>query len=163
MTPLYGHKDSSSGYLVDSYPYGRDRCRIKFWLESGKKGFRFVSQTEHPRTKVWNTPKKSTYMLLAGCLFLDNENHVTWRGLSEYSSASEVLNFIKDFPGADLSRLKVWVLGKKVICNRKIKGEAIITINNVPQYPTPTDVEEAKKNLEMYEEAWNLLKSPATE
>src|SRR6266568_2879570 len=97
VEPLYGHISQESAILIPDYPYGNKlRCRIRFWLESDpKKGFRFVSSTEHPTRKVWNAPRKSTYMMLAGNMFLNEKGHVAWTGLSEYSSAEQVLQFLK--------------------------------------------------------------------
>lgn len=112
MTPIYGHASEETAYIVEDYPYGYTlRCKIRYWLEeSPTKGFRFCSQTTNPKksVEVWNTPKKSTYMRLGGCMFLDENGHVKWTGVSEYSSIVELEKFAKDFPQSSLeSVLKV--------------------------------------------------------
>ena len=59
--PLYGHDKMDNACVVDDYPYGSLRTKIRFWLEkSPSKGFRFVSQTLNPKTGKWNAPKPST-------------------------------------------------------------------------------------------------------
>lgn len=138
---LYGHTSPETAYMVNDYPYGGQRCRIRFWLESDpKRGFRFCSQTEHPKRLVWNAPKKSTYTLLSGCMYLDDKGHVVWDGLSEYSSAVEVEKFITSFPGADLSRLKTWCKQKAVYSQLRADGKAKWSINNVVQKDTPEEL-----------------------
>lgn len=48
--------------LVENYPYGfRLRTQIRYYVETTKRGQRFVSQTLNPKTKLWNKPKKSVY------------------------------------------------------------------------------------------------------
>jgi hypothetical protein len=151
MQALLNHTSPESAYMVQDYPYGGMRCRIRFWLESDpKKGFRFCSQTEHPKRLVWNNPKKSTYSLLAGCMYLDDKGHVVWSGLSEYSSAADVAEFIEKYPGSDLSRLKAWCIQKSVFSMARAKGKARWTINGVVQ----EDTEEEIKRHEVESASW---------
>lgn len=96
MKILKGHVSEDTAYVVDDYPYGfRLRCKIRYWLQyNPKHGFRLASQTTNPkRGNIWNKPNFSTYSRFAGCMFLDDENHVQWAGLSEYSDAKEALAF----------------------------------------------------------------------
>lgn len=122
MTPLYNHNSRETAYHVDSYPYGRLRCNIWFWIErDSKKGFRFCSQTENPKNGRMNAPKKSTYVKFAGCMYLDENNHVQWSGITEYSSCDEALAFVRKFPGSDLSELKLWAKMKQLWCASVLK------------------------------------------
>src|SRR5215471_1630221 len=93
MQILSGHISPETAYLVDDYPYGfRLRCKIRYWLEyNPKHGFRLVSQTSNPKRPgfVWNKPKASTYSKFGGCMYLESDDHVTWSGLSEYSTGAE--------------------------------------------------------------------------
>ena len=119
MTPLYNHNSRETAYLVDSYPYGRLRCKIWFWLEhNDSKGFRFCSQTENPKNGRMNANKKSTYTKFAACMYLDEENHVQWTGISEYSDCDKALTFVQQCPNADLSVLKCWSNAKARYCNQ---------------------------------------------
>jgi hypothetical protein len=112
MTPLYGHTSQETAYMIDDYPYGRTlRCRRRVWLEyKPNHGFRFVSQTEHPTKKVWNKPHASTYVDVAACLYLDEQGHVAWTGITPYTDATEALNFARTFgPKCEgSSRLCIW-------------------------------------------------------
>lgn len=96
FTPLPGHTTQETAYLVDDYPYGfRLRCKIRYWLEfKAGHGFRLVSQTTNPKRsgEVWNKPKASTYTLM-GVMGLDDQNHVTWTGLSLYDDGARVAQF----------------------------------------------------------------------
>lgn len=65
---------------------------IRYWLEVNSKGTRFWSQTSNPKKgNVWNKPKASTYCM-AGAMYLDDNGHVQWAGLSAYD-----LSKSKDF------------------------------------------------------------------
>ena len=101
MKLLSGHISPETAYVVEDYPYGfRLRCKIRYWIEfKAKKGFRFVSQTTNPKRpgEVWNKPKASTYSKFGGAMFLDDNGHVQWDGLSEYSDAKEAIAF-RDTP-----------------------------------------------------------------
>ncbi len=152
--PLYGHTSMETAYLVNDYPYGRTlRCRIRYWLESdGKRGFRFVSQTEDPRNGRWNNPKKSTYAILGANMYLDEKTYVQWAQLSEYSKTSEVLDFVKNFPHTDMSRLKVFVPAKMRFLEDMISGKRVWHVNNVPKPPTEYELGEYRRELEEWNE-----------
>jgi hypothetical protein len=152
MQQLFGHTSEENAFLVNDYPYGRMRCRIRYWIEyrSGM-GFRFCSQTENPKTLRWNAPKKGTYCSIAMSMYLDNAGHVMYSALTEYSSADDVFKFITNFPDADLVNVRVWAM-QKVAFNRKyISGEVFFTINGVKQPPTETDIERYKAELATWE------------
>ena len=88
MQILMNHTTKETAYLVEDYPYGfRLRCKIRYWLEyKPGKGYRLVSQTTNPKKpgEVWNKEKASTYSLLGGAMYLDDNNHVQWAELNEY-------------------------------------------------------------------------------
>lgn len=127
MKLLIGHTSPEMAYVVDDYPYGfKLRCKIRYWLEfSPKKGFRFVSQTTNPkRGDIWNKEKASTYSRFGGAMFLDDNNHVQWRGLSEYCDAKEAqdyeLTYGEGVPEAGKPLLRKWVEMKLAYEARKI-------------------------------------------
>jgi hypothetical protein len=119
MQLLTGHVSPETAFLVDDYPYGfRLRCKIRYWIEfHPKRGFRFFSQTTNPkRGNVWNKPKASTYARFGGAMYLDGDNHVQWRGLTEYSDAAEAKAFREQYgagvPEAGRPLLDKWVAAK---------------------------------------------------
>jgi hypothetical protein len=125
---LSGHTSPETAYLVEDYPYGfRLRCKIRYWLEyKAKKGFRFVSQTTNPKRpgEVWNKPKASTYAMFGGAMFLDENGHVQWSGLSAYSDGAEAKAWQEKYGAAvpEVGRvlLDKWVAAKLVYdANRK--------------------------------------------
>lgn len=95
---LHGHTSEDTAYLVEDYPYSRSRrlrCKIRYWIDTATKGAkkgqqRFISQTTDARrgNVSWNKPHGSTYALMV-VLFLDDENHVQWTGVSEYGLTPE--------------------------------------------------------------------------
>lgn len=123
MEILSGHVSPETAYIVDDYPYGFTlRCKIRYWLEyKDGKGVRLVSQTTNPkRGDVWNKPKASTYCKFGGCMFLDEQNHVQWSGLSEYTNAAEALAWREKYgngvPSECMPVMNLW-------CTAKVKYE----------------------------------------
>jgi len=159
VTPLYGHTSQETAYNVADYPYGRLRCKIRYWLESHPKhGFRFVSQTENPKTLRWNAPKKSTYAMIAGCMYLDEKGHCHWTGLSEYSSADSCEDFMRDCPGAMTESLFAWILGKvayyrRVVAHEASTGTSAFRINGAAQAISETQAQATKDDLAKWERA----------
>jgi hypothetical protein len=119
MNILSGHTTPETAYLVNDYPYGFTlRCQIRYWIEyKANKGFRFVSQTTNPkRGNTWNKPKASTYSRFGGAMFLDENNHVQFAGLTEYSTAAEATAFSNTYgagvPEAGRAILAKWTAAK---------------------------------------------------
>lgn len=118
---LKGHESPETAYVVDDYPYGfRLRCKIRYWLETNKHGVRLVSQTTNPKKAVetWNKPKASTYAMIAGAMYLNDEGHVTWSGLGEYSDLAESKVWLDKYgegvPERSMPRLKAWIEAKRM-------------------------------------------------
>lgn len=83
---LTGHVDPDTAYVVDDYPYGRTlRCKIRFWIETNKRGSRFMRQTTDPKRvgEPWNKPHAQTYYEMAW-LYLDGNGHVQWTGFGPW-------------------------------------------------------------------------------
>jgi hypothetical protein len=117
---------------------------MRCWLEShDKKGTRLVTQTTNPKAgDVWNKPKASTYMYGAAAMFVGNDGHVGWEGLSEYSSAKEYRAFVEtyyDYP--DMARIKQWIKCKMIHLSRYIRGEIKLSVNGEVREPTEADLE----------------------
>jgi hypothetical protein len=159
MKPLTGHTSPETAYNVDDYPYGRTlRCKIRYWLERKEtKGFRFVSQTENPKTGRWNAPKPSTYMMFAGAMFLDEKDHCHWAGLSEYSGAKEVRAFLVNYPETDTSLLKPFCVAKMAMCQAGAKGKVKWTINGKAIEPTEAELATYAQDAIDWREVCQLL------
>lgn len=92
---LFGHTSEDTALLVDDYPYSwKLRTEIRYWIETTKKGDRFVSQTRNPKVagSPWNKPRKSTYAPI-GVMYRDGEGHVTWGSLHLYGSDEALAAF----------------------------------------------------------------------
>jgi hypothetical protein len=95
---LKGHVSPETAYVIEDYPYGfKLRCKIRYWMEyKNKIGFRFISQTSNPKKgDIWNKPKALTYDRLGGCMYLNEEGHVKYTGLSEYCSGKEAQEWLQ--------------------------------------------------------------------
>lgn len=161
-TPLYGYDSVDNSYLVESYPYGNKRCRIRFWLEyKESKGFRFCSQTEHPVKKIWNAPKKGVYFFGAACMYLDEKGHCTWSSVGD--DPVRAIEFVKRFPKADLTDLLALAVHRKVMATRTMNGQANFRLNNVPQMPSDADKEQAEREVKLWSEFIDLAKKAKVE
>jgi hypothetical protein len=133
MQILKGHISPETAFVVDDYPYGfRLRCKIRYWLEyKAGKGVRFVSQTTNPKRpgEVWNKPKASTYCRFGGAMYLNDEGHVHWAGLSEYSGGEEARKFKDTYgdgvPEAAQSTLNQWVAAKTTYDANRNPGDPL--------------------------------------
>jgi len=105
-------------------------------LESNKHGARLVSQTTNPKAAgfggdVWNKPKASTYAKFAGCMVLDDNDHVAWAGLDEYTDAKTAAMWLETYRTGlceyDLKRAEAWVILKtayELLRDQKLKEKA---------------------------------------
>lgn len=153
VNPLYGHDSRETAYLVDSYPYGRLRCKIWFWLEhSPTKGFRFCSQTENPKNGVMNAPKKSTYQKVAGNMYLAEGGYVTWEGVNEYTNAVGCLDFVRKFPDSNLQVMGVWARAKTVYCEQTLKSNQLFG-----KPLSEVDTDRFTKELEIWKQITYLI------
>jgi hypothetical protein len=153
VTVLTGHTSEATAHVATDYPYGRLRCQRRTWIEhSSKNGYRFVAQTQNPKTMRWNKPAKSTYLEISAAMYLDQAGHVHWTGIGIYSSAAESLEFAQAFgSGAlGLDALGKWSGRKADYCSKLADGTAYFLINGEKQ--TASDVEVARHKLEA--ETW---------
>lgn len=119
MKILSGHVSPETAYTVDDYPYGfRLRCTIRYWLDfKAGHGFRLASQTTDPKHGGrWNKPKFSTYSKFGAAMFLDENDHVKWSGLTEYCSGAEAKQWADTYgdgvPEVGKQVLAKWVAAK---------------------------------------------------
>jgi hypothetical protein len=158
VTPLYGHYSEETAYLVNDYPYGSLRCRIRYWIESDpKRGYRFVSQTENPKTGRWNAPKKRTYSLLAENLYLDENGHVKASALTEYSSGADALAFCRAFRGNACQRVRVFAAKKVGYLTAGIDHKVVWTINGDPRPESDEEMEKHKADRDAWKEVGRTI------
>ena len=66
---FYNTISEETAHVVENYPWGFNlRTSVRFWIESNKRGSRFMKRTLNPKTGRWCAVKKSTYspvMILA--------------------------------------------------------------------------------------------------
>lgn len=147
-TELSGHTSFETAYLVEDYPYGRLRCKIWFWVEANKKGFRFCSRTENPKTGRLNAPKCGQYYKVAGAMYLDDVGHVKFSGLSEYSKPAEYQAFFLSFPLADKRRASLLARERSDMYYRVVKsGKKMFSINGVREDLTSAEKEDMTADM----------------
>jgi len=140
---LSGHVSPETAYLVEDYPYGfRLRCQIRYWLDFNKHGVRLVSQTSNPKKSglVWNKPKASTYCRYGGVMYLDENDHVQWSGLTEYSGAAEAAAWREKYgagvPAECVPLMDKWVEAKRKYEELRDAGKiqivTTVTVNGKP-------------------------------
>jgi hypothetical protein len=118
---LTGHVSPETAFVVADYPYGfRLRCQMRYWLDVSKHGVRMMTQTSNPKASglVWNNPKASTYCRFAGAMYLDENGHVQWSGLTEYTDGAEASAWRDTYgegcPEASRAMMDKWVAAKVV-------------------------------------------------
>ena len=155
--PLYGHTSLDTAYVAENYPWGFQlRTQKRYWLEFKKgKGYRLVTQTIDPRNGRACAPKSSTYSEIAACLYLDENGHAQWYGLSFNATAEQVEFFINHFPGAvtdtikSLVNLQIRSCAKyKVLHSQGLTGGSI---GGVPTELSPSVVDENVRRMETWE------------
>ena len=95
------HDSEENAIVVDNYPYGFKRTKIRYWIETTKQGDRFVSQTLNPKTQEWNNPKKSVYNAVKVMVKEKKTGYIQNIGLYFSTDREEILNFISfigDYP-----------------------------------------------------------------
>lgn len=164
---IYGHTDENTAYVVDDYPYGRDRTLMRYWLEYKKnRGYRFVSQTLNPKTKRWNNPHASTYdtYLLMLRLFSDGHIHSTRPiSYSPLDTIRHIRAYGQSYRPEVWGEIKGYLLAGMGYSLQQIKhmkktGNTGLSINGVPQKAKMADFARPYENLLEYALAIALTK-----
>ena len=93
-------------YIIKDYPYGFKKCLMRVWIESVKnKGDRYMTQTQNPKTLIWNKPKKSIYNAVM-VLYFDEKKHITYLGLYPSTSKEDYKKFIDSVGDYDFNELQ---------------------------------------------------------
>lgn len=155
---LSGHTSQETAFLVEDYPYGRLRCKIRYWLERKEtKGFRFVSQTENPKNGRWNAPKMGTYVDLCANMYIDEKGHCTWACVTSYSDAEKTREFLTNFPDTDVSILKHFVKAKIAYLRAGARGAVRWEINGVAKEPTKEELSDYSQDAKDWLEIARML------
>jgi hypothetical protein len=132
MKLLFEHTSPETAYVVNDYPYGFNlRCSIRYWLEyKNKQGFRLMSQTTNPKAgNIWNKPKASTYVKFGAAMFLDENDHVQWSGLSEYVDAEQAQKWMKTYgggvPQSGQTLMRKFVAAKLAYSANRVDGDPL--------------------------------------
>jgi hypothetical protein len=82
---LNGCNSFETAHLTEDYPYGSLRCKRREWVESNKRGDRFVTCTTNPKKagEVWNKPHAGTYSAFI-IMGLDEKGYVQHLAASGY-------------------------------------------------------------------------------
>jgi hypothetical protein len=92
--------------IIENYPYGFKRTKIKYWVESVKnKGDRFISQTLNPKTQLWNKPKKATYNPI-NIVYENEKGHITYFPLSSITGKDSYNKFLEFIGNLELNELQ---------------------------------------------------------
>lgn len=95
MKTLTGHTNPESAYIVNDYPYGfRLRTKIRYWIETNKKGQRFMSQTLNPKTQEWNKAKAGTYSDILVMGLNDETQYMECESLRFNDSEEKIKDFM---------------------------------------------------------------------
>ena len=128
ITSIFCLLEQGKEILVGDYPYGFNyRTDIKYWIETTKRGDRFVSQTLNPKTNLWNKPKKGTYVTIK-FLVLDSTGKVTTLSLDMNATVSKIEAFkslehlMNDSQKAKFIEIQAF---NKVMANVKVTCQAV--------------------------------------
>jgi hypothetical protein len=105
------HVSEETALVVDDYPYGWKRTKIRYWVESVKnKGDRFCRQTLNPKTGVWNKPKKGTYNAVV-VLVKNDIGHVKcltlWNSFKDKNDVEQFKAKVGDYEFNDVQKTQI--------------------------------------------------------
>jgi len=116
MKLLYDAKCFDTAYIVKDWPWGWTlKTEARFWIETTKRGDRFVKQLVNPKTGKWCKPKKQTYEAVLVLAILD-DGEVTFKGLGNHADRDkiaavlEMIDFEKlnDAQKTQICKLNAW-------------------------------------------------------
>jgi hypothetical protein len=97
------HNNEENALIVQNYPYGfRLKTKIRYYIESNKKGDRFISQTLNPKTNLWNKPKFSIYNAVM-VLCKDEKGYISYIGLYPTTSKEDINKFLNTIGNYNLN------------------------------------------------------------
>lgn len=140
------HDTEETALNVQNYPYGfRLKTTIRYYIETTKRGDRFVSQTLNPKTNEWNTPKKSTYSAVEVLIKEKETGYIRTRGLNFTTDRTEILNFLDFIKDYELNKEQQEQI-------RILKAYCKVYENVSYTFRTRTDDEEKEKEEDQKQE-----------
>lgn len=106
MELLKNYTNEQNALIVENYPYGYLRTSIKYWIETNKKGDRFISCTLNPKTNKWNNPKKSVYYSVAVMIKEDN-GYISYLNLYPTTDKEDINNFLEKTKGFEFNKEQI--------------------------------------------------------
>ena len=132
---ITGHTNEDNAKVVNDYPYGRHRTKIRYWIESNQRGDRFVSQTLKPFTDHWNNPRKSTYSDVM-VMTEDERGYISYIQYSvAYTDEKSLLNFVDKVKDVKLNSFQFLKSGNIFL----------MRLFRIPQKRNPTRSRQIKK------------------
>lgn len=122
MQYIYNKDSFDNSIEVENYPWGfKLKTKKRFWIETNKRGSRFVSCTLDPKTNKWCKPKASTYNNVAVLCseIKDNKNFISYIQLDEFANDADIVKFTRTI---EVDKLPI--LAQKQICFLKAKNHA---------------------------------------
>jgi len=77
---------------IKGYPYGYLKTNVKYSLLSNNYGDTLVFQSQNPKTKVWNKPKKSNYSPIK-FIIINSKGHINTISLDYNDGESKIKAF----------------------------------------------------------------------
>lgn len=89
FTVLFGHTSFETAAVVENYPYGSLRTRMKYWVETATKGAkkgesRLVTCSLNPKTGRWNKPHGGVYSDWAWLYRDERDGHLHHWGVGRH-------------------------------------------------------------------------------
>lgn len=148
---LKHHSSPESAYVVEDYPYGRRRTKMRYWIEhKDKHGDRLCRQSLNPKTGKWNNPKKSTYSSVKVLVKNPKNGHVETDELSTWSKEERVKEFMSKY---DLTEKQKKICKQLIVMDRASKHIKYEIKPHDSEGPSHEEIE--KKNMENWNKAMN--------
>ena len=71
-------------HIIENYPYGFLKTKMRYFAETNKKGQRIITQTLNPKTNLWNKEKLGNYYPIV-MIYKDlSNNHIEYFSIDAY-------------------------------------------------------------------------------
>ena len=148
----YNAIDFDTAVQVDNYPWGfKLRTSVRYWIETNKKGNRFIRCTLNPKTDKWCKPKMSTYSSVMVMTIEEKEDktYISYEGIGNGSTIEKVCLF-ENTHKDNLNNLQL-----KQIC--KLKAYSAVMENVSFSFKSATTDQEIEESDKKQEKALNTI------